>query len=245
MYLLLDSNVTAGYYLPRSLKSINARKRIEIIFDSIRSGQTKHFLYMPNFCIAEVFSVFMKHSFGSWNKQVKKTINTKVYKNLVKQFQNDIHNGKFIYHLELNRYHILGINLVAPIDHYYQIGKKFTKKGGKKNLVPASTFDHLIISMGINLSHIHGSNNVCIISTDDRLTDVLTKCKTNIKRNVINNLNLSKANEITGKPFGPSIFPNHINLKDAKIAELHSVFGEWPLPVCNKLHGMYRWTKYE
>jgi len=25
------------------------------------------FFYIQNFCVAEVFSVFMKHSFGSWN----------------------------------------------------------------------------------------------------------------------------------------------------------------------------------
>jgi hypothetical protein len=36
------------------------------------------------------------------------------------------------------------------------------------------TFDHLIISMGIHLAHIHGRENVAILSADDRLTDILT-----------------------------------------------------------------------
>jgi len=169
MFLLLDSNVTAGYYLPRSLNSKKARERIEIIFNSIRSKKNEHFLYIPNFCVAEVFSVFMKHSFGHWNRHLKKgTIDSRVYKSLVKQFRDDIHNGKFIYHLELNRYHILGIDLVAPIDHYYKISKK-------RSISPMGTFDHLIISMGIHLSHIHGSKNVCIVSADDRLTNILSR----------------------------------------------------------------------
>ena len=78
MYVLLDANVTAGYYLPRSLNSVKAQQRIEILFDSVRSRQADHFFYLPNFCVAEVFSVFMKHSFGTWNKQVKKgTIDTR------------------------------------------------------------------------------------------------------------------------------------------------------------------------
>ena len=96
MYLLLDTNVTAGYYLPRSLNSERAKKRIEIIFDSVRSGETDHFFYLPNFCVAETFSVFMKHSFGTWNSHLKRkgTIDTRVYKSLVRQFEEDIHNGK-------------------------------------------------------------------------------------------------------------------------------------------------------
>src|SRR5690625_5821185 len=72
MYLLLDANVTAGYYLPRSLNSKKAKDRIANIFDSARSGRSDFFFYLPNFCVAEVFSVFMKHSFGAWNSHVKK-----------------------------------------------------------------------------------------------------------------------------------------------------------------------------
>jgi hypothetical protein len=67
VYLLLDANVTAGYYLPRSLDSRRARGRIRVIFDSTRSHASPPVLYIPNFCIAEVFSVFAKHAFGKWN----------------------------------------------------------------------------------------------------------------------------------------------------------------------------------
>lgn len=245
MYLLLDANVTAGYYLPRSLNSKKAQERIEIIIDSIRSGATKNFLYIPNFCIAEVFSVFMKHSFGTWNKHVKSTIDSRVYKSLVEQFQQDIHNGKFMYHFELNRYHILGINLVAPIDHFYQIKKKVTNKRGKitkQKVVPASTFDHLIISMGINLAHIHGPDNVCIISSDDRLTRIISKCKSKISPQTVKKLKLKIAEDVTGKPFGPNIFPKYLNLKNATQSELASVLGQWPLPI-GALPKVYRWTK--
>lgn len=239
MYLLLDSNVTAGYYLPRSLDSRKAQSRIENIFWSNRSEKSEHFLYIPNFCIAEVFSVFMKHAFGKWNRHVKKiggTVDKRVYESLVKQFQEDIHNGKFIYHLELNRYHILGINLVAPIDHSYRMYKR------KDNVSPCGTFDHLIISMGITLSHIHGRNNVCIISADDRLTDLLGKCSSISSPRTIERLKLDIAKEVVGHPFNKELFPKYLNLKTAKVSELKDVFGNWPLEV-GDVPDHYRWLR--
>ncbi len=239
MYLLLDSNVTAGYYLPRSLDSIKAQRRIENLFWSIRSRKLAHFLYIPNICIAEVFSVFMKHAFGKWNRHVIKkggTIDKRIYERLVTQFQDDIHNGKFIYHLELNRYHILGINLVAPIDHFY----KFSRGAG--NISPCGTFDHLIISMGITLSHIHGRNNVCILTADDRLTDLLAKCSSLNNPSIIKKLKLDIAQEVVGHPFNNELFPKYINLKTAKINELKAIFGNWPLEV-GDVPAHYRWLR--
>lgn len=240
MYLLLDANVTAGYYLPRSLKSKHARERIETIFDSVRSREKKYFFYLPNFCVAEVFSVFMKYSFGAWNTHVRKTIDTRYYNRIVKQFEGDIHNGKFIYHYELSRYHVLGINLVAPIDHYFQMSrarKSKSKKKSRKNkkikpeVTPMGTFDHLIISMGIHLAHIHGPKNVAILSTDDRLTNILSKCKSSIPSNTLKTLKLDKAEELTGRVFRQNTFPKHLNLKSCTKIELKDVFGEWPLPI--------------
>lgn len=238
MYLLLDANVTAGYYLPRALHSKRARKRIATIFNSVRSRSTDHFLYLPNFCIAEVFAVFAKHSWGRWNKHLKNngTIDSRVYNSLVNQFRSDIHNGAFIYQYELSRYHILGIDLVAPIDHYYQITR------GKKYHAPAGTFDHLIISMGIQLAHIHGSENVAIVSADKRLLRILQKCRGGIPANTRRKLKLDRAEEVTGKPFSPAIFPRWADLVHGTQAELANVLGTWPLPV-GSLPKTYRWLR--
>ncbi len=238
MYLLLDANVTAGYYFPRCLSSTRAQSRIENIFDSVRSGATDHFFYIPNFCVAEVFNVFMKHAYGSWNRHVRRhgTIDKRVYNSLVRQFQSDIHNGRFIYHYELSRYHVLGINLVAPIDHYYQFSR------GRTNVAPMGTFDHLIIAMGVHLAHIHGPENVAVLSADDRLCNILTKCKSNISAQTLKRLKLEIAKEITGKSFAASLFPKHVNLKTAQKAPLVDVFGQWPLPV-GSVPKVYRWTR--
>jgi len=181
----------------------------------------------------------MKHSFGAWNAHVKKkgTIDTRVYNSLVAQFQDDIHNGKFIYHYELSRYHVLGMNLVAPVDHYYRI-----YKGSKKTVAPMGTFDHLIISMGVHLAHIHGKDNVVLLSTDDRLTNILKKCCMGLSHETKKKLKLDNAESVTGKRFEPATFPRGINLKNTTKNELEATFGVWPLPV-GKIPPMYRWLK--
>ncbi len=59
-----------------------------------------------------------------------------------------------------------GISRIRPsVDHYFQFSKKKSKK---QRIAPMGTFDHLIISMGIHLAHIHGRENVLVVSTDDR-----------------------------------------------------------------------------
>ena len=239
-YLLLDANVVAGYYLPRSLQSTKARARIEMIFDSVRSKRADFFLYIPNFCIAETFGVFMKHAFGKWNPHVKKAggkIDRRVYERLVSQFQKDIHNGHFINQYELSRYHILGINLVAPIDHHFQISR-----GRKKQHRPMGTFDHLLIAMGVQLAHVHGPENVVLVTADSRVTDVLEKCRSGLRSNVVRRLKLDIAERVTGRPFSPQRYPQYVNLKDGTRADLTAAFGTWPLPV-SKVSKTYRWTR--
>ncbi len=252
MYVLLDANITAAYYLPRSMRSKKACERIEVLFNSVRSGATDHFFYIPNFCVAEVFGVFMKYSFGKWNPHVSSrgAIDTRVYKSLVKQFQKDIHNGRFLYHYELSRYHVLGINLVAPIDHYFRVSRKRLSKGkgrtaGKKvspNVTPMGTLDHLIVSMGVHLARVHGRENTVLVSADDRLTEILRKCKSTIPEATLKKLGLDTAEELTGTSFCSETFPRHLNFKTASIPELKRVFEAWPLPIgrCPKTYRLTR-----
>lgn len=234
VYLLLDANVTAAYYLPRSIRSQKARDRIENLLDSVRSGGSDHFLYIPNFCIAETFSVFMKYAYGHWNRHVRskkgadKRVDKRVYESLVWQFADDIHNGKFFYQYELSRYHILGIQLVAPVDHYFQITR------GRKNHNPAGTLDHLIISMGIQLAHVHGQDNVAIVTADDRLSRIVEKCKSGLSADTVKKLKLHIAREVLGRDFDADLFPECINLKHTTNTRLGTLLGAWPLPVPKK-----------
>lgn len=104
------------------------------------------------------------------------------------------------------------------------------------------TFDHLIIAMGIHLAKIHGSENVAIVSSDIRLTDVLAKCKTKIPAETQKKLKLNQAEKLTGIAFKPTSFPQHVNLVNSSVADLKTLFGEWPLPV-GKIPKTYRYLE--
>jgi len=237
MYGLLDANVTAVYYLARSMKNAKASKVLErmgIIVDSVRTKGSDLFLYIPNICIAEVFGVFAKYAFGKWNQHLKgiKTIDKRVYRKLVKQFRHDIHNGRVLYQYELSRYHVLAQDLVAPIDHYFQ-HRRETKRRKKTRppIRPMGTFDRLYVAMGILLAHVHGADNVVLLTADDRIADIVGKCREGVRPSTIRKLKLEIAEEVTGRKFGPGLFPRCLNLKTATETELKEVFGQWPLPV--------------
>lgn len=236
-FILVDANVVAAYYLTRSLRNKVALPYIENIFEFVRQNPNDYMIYIPNFCIAEVVSVFIKHTFAKWN--IKETINTKVYNSLINSFQNDIHNAQFMYHLELDRYHVLGINLVAPIDHFFQISR--TSKD-KRKYQPAGTFDQLIISMGVQLAKIHGRENVCILTADYRLAKIVEKCRSNIRATTLSKMKISIAEKVCSVKFSKELFPNYINLgrKQIKEDEIKDFFGAYPLNI-KRRKSVYRW----
>ena len=104
------------------------------------------------------------------------------------------------------------------------------------------TFDHLIISMGIHLARIHGRENVVVVSADNRLTDILAKCKSGIKRATLKRLRIDIAEEVSGMRFEPELFPMHVNLKSARECDMSQVFGAWPIPV-GRVRDVYRYIE--
>lgn len=137
----------------------------------------------------------MLSALGIGTLAAKARLTSACNESLCNQFEIDIHNARFIYHYELSRYHVLGINLVAPVDHYFRIFR------GKRQTTPMGTFDHLIISMGIHLAHIHGYQNVAVISADHRLTKILAKCKSQIPVKTIQKLKLGSGDGNNGTFF--------------------------------------------
>ncbi|MDR3244491.1 MAG: hypothetical protein LBT79_07050 [Elusimicrobiota bacterium] len=124
-------------------------------FGNISKG---YFYYIPQFCIAEVFNVYAK-----WYYR-KNKIDTAEYNRLCSNFKDMIHNRKVFYPYDLHRYHNL------RCDEIYEIEQKTNRlKQGKPYL---STFDILIIAMGLELQHIHGKDNVVILSCDERLIKI-------------------------------------------------------------------------
>ena len=148
---------------------------------------------MPNFCIAEVFNTFAKLKYR------KEKISDEVYKTLKDKFRNLIRGGRIIYHYELSRYHILNVDYIVAFEHQFKIhSKEFL-----------STFDILIISMGIELVRIHGDKNFYIITNDKRISSF---CK-NLRR-----LSSKKRSEFGIPEY--IVYPQVIYLKEDEIPSL-------------------------
>lgn len=217
-YLLFDANVIAAYYLPHtSLPKISTRVTKIISQNKVKGRKQKPYIFfIPNFCVAEIFNVLRKYRFGKWNKKVinNGTISKKQFDAVYSKFQKDIHNGKLFYHLELSRYHLLNTAFISPIDHHYAYGRISGKK--KKNPSPMSTFDLLIIAMGIELVRLHGNGRIKIVTTDNRIFQMIERAK-KIKNNTAMELGLFEAGKLVGRSFSRTIYPDVIHL--GKITE--------------------------
>jgi len=232
-FCLLDANLVAGYYLPESLKSERARHRIKTIIESIRKGACPEvFLYVPNFCIAEIFSVFARYCWATWDGSVKKNLpgglDQRKYNSICRKFHQDIHNGVVLQQVELNRYHVLATDLINPVDAHYQYHRHHP--GGKryrKQMMSAA--DHLIIGMGIHLAKIHSRKNFAILTADHRLANILDRAKS-VKPNMAQRLGLVDKAQALGLEYGPDIYPQVFHLGKTRDTDLAEYFGEWPLP---------------
>lgn len=231
-YILLDTSVLVGYYIPESI-SAPAHDKIRIILESCRTGmQPDWYLMIPNIVIAEVFSTFAKYCFATWNQQVKRNLpnglDKRRYNTIRRLFHEHIHNGHFFHQIELNRYHILGIDLIAPIDHYFEHFR------GKKNKRPMQTADMLILSMGIYLNHQFGHDKFMILTADRRMSAICEKARLGINESTIDKLDIrKKANEL-GYGYSSTIFPKIVNLAKRGKQYLKDCFGEWPLPIAKR-----------
>lgn len=219
-YFLLDSSVVVGYYLVQA-SSEKVHKRMQRIVSKMRVKGRKEkpfILFVPNFCVAEVFNTFRKYRYGKWNKKVIESggvISKAEFHRVYNRFQQDIRNAKLFYHYELSRYHLLYTALISPIDHYYAYQRKRNGKGKrnkKRNPSPMSTFDLLIVAMGMELARLHGRDAICILTTDSRIVNILGRAE-HIPKSTIQKLDLVKAARLVGRnSFSRSLYPKVFNL---------------------------------
>ena len=71
-------------------------------------------------------------------------------------------NSKILYSYELSRRHLLLAHEV------YNVAFKMSYRDGS----PLSAFDVLLLSMGLDLSRVHGYKNLWVVTTEGAITDV-------------------------------------------------------------------------
>lgn len=137
IYYLFDASAVHHLYVPDEQLIDRLDHFIE------QRGLGRAFLFVPNFCVAEVFNSLARKHYR------QKELTAEQYAQCKETFRRDIHNGLLFYHYELNRYHLLDTDYVVPFEHLFETARpKGEKKGQEWRL---STFDLLIIGMGMEL----------------------------------------------------------------------------------------------
>lgn len=222
-YVLLDSCVAAAYFAPKTTHSINLRGRAQTLFTDSAANTDIRFL-IPNFCIAEVFAVFEKYRWGkTWNKHVKVALSAVEFAEARTAFGTAIHNGSSILQVELDRYHILCVDLISPVNNAYKIKRDRSKK---KNVTPAKAYDMLLVAMGIWLQHQYGPESFTVVTGDERLASVVKRAKSVSLGRPIKK-HLRDAASSLGLTYSSSLYPQVINLTQATKGELISRFPAW------------------
>jgi len=237
VYLILDANVLAGYYAPQTFNksSMPAADKISNIIDSVQKGCSPHIkLLTPEICVAEAQTVLSKHANPTWMGKSKRehsqAIHGKTYKKIVTTMRADLHGGKLIESIPLQRYHVLAKHLITPIDHNLRIrkkdGKDFTKELGGT--------DQLICGISIWLTRLLGQERVWVVTADYRLAKVLEKAHKVTDQQFVKWGIKEVAEKNIGFHFSKEIYPNPLYLPTATDKQLRKIFGCYPLPLKKK-----------
>ena len=181
LYLLLDANVLAGYYAPQTFtkQTAPAAARIANIVGSVRAECSPHIrLLTPEVCVAEAQTVLSKHANPKWKgprrkRDDDKAIHGTAYKSIRKNMTKDLHGGRLIESIPLQRYHVLAKHLVSPVDHRTHLRHPSGKSMGND----LGGTDQLICGMAIWLNRFLGKDRLALLTTDYRMWKVMEKAK--------------------------------------------------------------------
>ena len=236
LYLVVDANVLAGYYAPQTFNkaSMPAADKITNIIESVRKGcSTQIKLLTPEICVAEAQTVLSKHANPAWSGKKKsenpQAIHRKSYNSIYNKMMTDLHGGKLIESIPLQRYHVLAKHLITPIDHNLKTrninGTYSSETGGT---------DQLICGMAIWLTRLLGQERIWIITADYRLAKVIEKAHKVTDEQFVKWGIKELAEKHIGFHFTKAIYPNSLYLPTATDLQLRKIFGCYPLPIQKK-----------
>jgi hypothetical protein len=238
LYLLLDANIFTGYYARQTLTNAiaSAGPRIGIIIDSVRRGCSTHIkLLVPEIGVAEAQTVLSKHANPKWKGPKKKkddpqSIHGRTYQAIVRRLRDDLHGGRLIESVPLQRYHVLAKQLITPIDHQLRLktadGSRYVKELGGT--------DQLIGGMAIWLTRLLGQEWLVVLTTDYRLAKVMEKAR-RVRESQAKAWGIFDAARDIGIEWHTDIYPRTIHLARASEEALRRVFRSWPLPLDKRM----------
>jgi predicted nucleic acid-binding protein len=157
---LLDASAAVELYLPGDRK---VKRVVSFICDQ-KTRFHEAVLYIPSFCIVEVFNTLAKKYFRPEENAIP--LSEAEYHECLKRFRNDVHWGRTFYPYELHRYHIISADRIIPIEQY------FAKQDERKHL---STYDILVIAMSCELAYTGVPEETYLVTCDKRMKAVVDK----------------------------------------------------------------------
>jgi hypothetical protein len=155
---LFDASAAVELYAPRNAR----REKIVRFIVEQKWPLKKAILYIPNFCVVEVFNTLARKCFR--DSMLDKT----QYESALNRFRNDIHWGRTLYSYELTRYHVIGADEIIPIEHHV------ASEHERDHL---STFEILIIAMASELAYVGEPENTRLVTCDRRIPKVVEEFK--------------------------------------------------------------------
>jgi hypothetical protein len=155
---LFDASAAVELYASRNVK---CKKAVRFIVEQ-RKTHKQAVLYIPNFCVVEVFNALARRHFKDG------VLDDAQYENSLKLFRDDVHWGKTLYSYELNRYHVIGADEIIPIEHHV------ASEHERDHL---STFDILIIVMACELAYVGQQEDTFLVTCDKRIQKVVNQFK--------------------------------------------------------------------
>lgn len=168
-----------------------------------QKGLGKATIFMPNFCIAEVFNTFARLRYRD-----NRIHNDTEYETVKNAFRHHIRRGALIAEYPLHIYHIYNTDYIIPFEHQWDTGIDQDRR--------MSTFDILIIGMGMELVRHFGDENVRIITCDGRIEMICSKLRKFVTDTIRERYGIPKN----------TIYPMAINLNIAKVEQLPAVEGQ-------------------
>ncbi|MFH0797195.1 MAG: hypothetical protein V2A65_09105 [Candidatus Omnitrophota bacterium] len=191
LFYLIDASVAVEFYQPKSAfhTPTEYKHSLDLRYYITQQKSTgKATIFIPSFCIAEV-----RNTLAKWYFRSKNVFSSKQhYDTAFGTFISHVHDRKFFYSYDLNRYHNLNTNVIAEIEHTTDtefdatglsigtdsklINEKLRQKNPKGHVghYHLGTLDILIIAMGMELKRITGEE-VYLLTSDKRLSLISSK----------------------------------------------------------------------
>jgi len=230
-HVIVDTNLLIYYLHPSSADTKTVRDRCQVLFDAaIRAEWSGLRLYVPAISVAEAIGVLDKYRFCTWSGPVRQNptvrLSTIDYREARDTLKNAI-RSRVIEQIDHEPSHVSLAEFISPINQKFQ----FRRRRGATNRVkrPMGGADCMIAGMAVLLHRRLGGSQVVLATADQRLADVMTKCRGLSERRA-EALGIKAAAEEVGIPWSSNVFPDVINVRDASVADLRQAFSGWPLP---------------